>query len=357
MPTVKQAMVRWCGVMALMAAFTAAGSDARAQGGGPAQVIQGDVRSAVDSMAIAGATIEIAGPRLTRSVRTDEAGKFWLGQVPAGSYRLLVMRIGYAAIRQDVVVADAPADLRIVMSPEVQDLRAIVTRANVTAVYGGIGAVGPTTNAQGEKTMTAVKGATVQVLGSRKTAVTDSLGRFFVELNKPGRFIIRVTSPGLAVQLFTVDVPRNKAVDVSRLMDSVRMEAPTGREYLWGEMDRRIGWRAMNSALVSGAELRELGGNLTDALQRSKGMTLRGLRIGAATCVFVDGMPKPGFPLDAFRIEEVEAVELYGPNGDPTNLLRQSWPAGAPCAPSGRFAPANNRAIPVAQWAVIWTAR
>ncbi len=330
---------------------------AQAPGERAARVIQGDVRSAADSATIAGATIEIAGPRFTRTVRSDEAGKFWFGQVPVGSYRLLVMRIGYEPIRQDVAVGESNADLRVVLKPDAQDLNTIITRANVTAVYGGIGAVGAAKNAQGEKTMTAVKGATVQVLGSRKTAVTDSLGRFFVELGKPGRYIIRVTSPGLAVQLFTVDVPRNKAVDASRLLDSVRTEAPTGREYLWGEMDRRIGWRAMNSALVSGAELRELGGSLTDALQRSKGMTLRGMRIGATTCVFVDGIPKPNWPLDAFRIEEVEAVELYGPRGDPTNLLASSWPAGAPCAASGRFAPSQNRAIPVAQWAVIWTAR
>lgn len=345
-------------MMMVLASSAAVGRvHAQAPGDRTARVIQGDVRSAADSAMIAGATIEIAGPRFTRTVRSDEAGKFWFGQVPEGSYRLLVMRIGYEPIRQDVAVGESNADLRIMLKPDAQDLNTIITRANVTAVYGGIGAVGAAKNAQGEKTMTAVKGATVQVLGSRKTAVTDSLGRFFVELGKPGRYIIRVTSPGLAVQLFTVDVPRNKAIDASRLLDSVRMEPPTGREYLWGEMDRRIGWRAMNSALISGAELRELGGNLTDALQRTKGMTLRGMRIGATTCVFVDGIPKPNWPLDAFRIEEVEAVELYGPGGDPTGLLASSWPRGAPCAASGRFAPAPNRAVPVAQWAVIWTAR
>lgn len=341
----------------VVVASSAAMSRVHAQGERAARVIQGDVRSAVDSAMVAGATIEIAGPRFTRTVRSDEAGKFWFGQVPEGSYRLLVMRIGYVPIRQDVAVGESNADLRIVLTPDAQDLNTIITRANVTAVYGGIGAVGAAKNAQGEKTMTAVRGASVQVLGSRKTAVTDSLGRFFVELGKAGRYIIRVTSPGLAVQLFTIDVPRNKAVDASRLLDSVRMEPPTGREYLWGEMDRRVGWRAMNSALISGAELREYGGNLTDALQRTKGMTSRGMRIGETTCVFVDGIPKPNWPLDAFRIEEVEAVELYGPNGDPTGSLASSWPRGAPCAASGRLAPARNRAIPVAQWAVIWTAR
>ncbi len=321
------------------------------------RVIHGDVRSAVDSSVIAGATIDLAGVQWSRRVRSDEAGKFWFGQVPDGSYRLLVMRVGFVPIRQDVLVAQGNADLRIMLSPDAQDLNAIITRANVTAIYGGIGAVGPATNAQGEKTMTAVKGASIQVLGARKSAVSDSLGRFFVEIAKAGRYIVRITSPGLSTQLFTLDVPRNKAVDASRLLDSVRAEAPSGREYLWNEMDRRIGWRAMNSALISGTELREYGGSLTDAVQRSKGMTTRGMRIGAATCVFVDGLPRPGLPLDGIRIEEVEAIELYGPNGDPTGLLASSWPAGVPCAASGRYAPAPNRAIPTAVYAVIWTAR
>ena len=115
----------------------------------------------------------------------------------------------------------------------------------------------------------------------------------------------------------------------------------------------------MNSALVSGAELRDMGGSLHDALLRSKSMTVRGLRLGPTTCVFLNGIPRPGLPLDAFQIEEIEAVELYGESGDPTGTLASSWPRGAQCGMSSRRAPPANGAIavPYAKWAAIWTQR
>jgi hypothetical protein len=40
--------------------------------------------------------------------------------------------------------------------------------------------------------------ARVQVLGSRLETETDSLGRFFLEVGKAGRYLVRVTSPGLS---------------------------------------------------------------------------------------------------------------------------------------------------------------
>ncbi len=321
-----------------------------------ARVITGVVRSTTDQSVVAGATLDLTGPALSRRVRTDEKGVFRFGQIPRGTYRLLVLRLGFAPLRQDVTVDDSDAELTVSLTAEQQELNAVITRANVTAVYGGIGAVGPTKNAQGEKLMTAVAGAKVHVLGARKEITTDSLGRFFIELSKPARYIIRVTSPGLATQLYTVDVPRNRAVDASRLLDSVRVEPPAGREYLWGEMDRRIGWRAMGSALISGGELRELGGSLSSAVERSRGMTARSMRLGTTTCVFVNGIAKPGFSLDAIRPEEIEAIELYSGSGDPTNSLKMSWPSGALCGDGPRSIPPARSTL-VAQWAAIWTVR
>ncbi|MBL0169665.1 MAG: carboxypeptidase regulatory-like domain-containing protein [Gemmatimonadaceae bacterium] len=321
--------------------------------------IRGVVRAAGDDKPLSGAILELSGTRFTRQVRSDETGQFSIGAVPTGSYRLSVLRLGYQAIVQAVAVGDRDAQLTIRMTADPTELRAIVTRANVTAIYGGIGAVGSGRNATGEREMSAVADAKIHVIGSRKSATADSVGRFFLELDKPGLYMVRVTSPGLAPQLFPVEVPRNKAVEVSRMMDSARMTAPSGREYMFDEMDRRVGWRAMNSALVTGSELRAAGGALSDALVRSKSMTLRGLRLGVTTCVFLNGIPRPGMPLDAIQIEEVEAVELYGARGDPTGTLASSWPAGAQCGSASRLPPPRSGGIapPDAKWAAIWTQR
>jgi Carboxypeptidase regulatory-like domain len=346
--------------MILLCAFNEA-QTAAAQGApttsGVTRVINGIVRNASDKSVVSGATLEIYNTRFSRNARTDETGRFRFGQIPAGDYRLTVLRVGYAPFRQQVQVGEADAEVSIELISEAQRLNSIVTKANVTALYGGIGAVGPQKNERGEKTMTAVPGATIQILGARKEIKTDSLGLFFVELDKPGRYLVRVVSPGLSPELYTVDVPRNKAVDASRLLDSVRFAPPSGREILWREMDRRISMRTLTSALVSGAELRDKGGSMTDALQSAKAMTLRGMRIGAETCVFIDGLPKPNLALDGMRIEDVEAVELYGAKGDLTGLLASSWPSGAPCGRTNRYVPTENSAIPVAKYVVVWTSR
>lgn len=321
--------------------------------------IRGVVRIAGDDKPLSGAIVELTGTRFERQVRTDEAGRFSIGSVPSGSYKLAVLRLGYQAITQAVAVGDADAQLTITMSADPALLNTIVTRANVTAIYGGIGAVGSGRNASGEREMSFAAGAKIQVMGSRKSVSADSAGRFFLELDKPGVYMVRVSSLGLAPQMFPVEVPRNRAVEVSRMMDSARMTAPTGREFVFDDMDRRLGWRAMSSALVTGSELRDAGGSLSDALQRSRSMTLRGLRLGLTTCVFLNGIPRPGLPLDAFQIEEIEAVELYGPRGDPTGTLASAWPIGAQCGAASRLPVPRGSGIapPEAKWAAIWTQR
>jgi hypothetical protein len=345
-------------VAALFGASMLAGSSALAQ---PAAfTIRGTIRSTADATPVIGAVIELHGARLQRQSRSDEVGKFTIGAVPTGSYTLSVLRLGYEPLSQTVAVGDSDADLTISIRPDtLQQLGTIITRANVTAIYGGIGAVGGTRNARGEKELTAVRDARLQVMGSGKSVTTDSIGRFFLELRKPGLYIIRVTSPGLATQMFPVDVPRNRALEVSRMMDSARATPPTGREYLFNDMDRRLRLRTMNSALVPGSQLRETGGALSDALQRTPAMNVRGLRLGPTTCVFVDGVPRPGSPLDAYAVEDIEAVELYDDNSDLTGTVSKAWPRGAQCGLASRLPPppSNGMGPPIAKYAMIWTRR
>ncbi len=313
--------------------------------------ILGRVVSAADSAPLNGATVELISTRFTRRLRTDERGRFAFGNVPVGSYRLSVLRLGFTPLAQQVVVADADADLRITLQPDARALGAVVTTANVTAITGGIGAAGLSRNANGERGLSAVRGARVQVLGSGAETETDSTGHFFLEVGKPGRYLVRATGPGLVPQVYPVDVPKNKAVDASRLLDSARVEQAERPEYLWKEMDKRLSWRGINSAIATGDEVREYGGTLSNALQRSRGVGSRGLRLVGTPCVFVDGIHRPNLSVDAIRPEEVEAIEVYGVKGDETLSLKNST-HGSCGAGSGRQT--NVNAI---QYVVIWTVR
>ncbi|MBP6771739.1 MAG: carboxypeptidase regulatory-like domain-containing protein [Gemmatimonadaceae bacterium] len=336
-------VLAWCcGVLLLMTARVTAAQPA-------AYSINGTVRSEADRTPLAGATVELSSARFTRRLRTDEGGRFRFGTVPVGTYRLSVLRLGYAPLSRQVSVVDADAELDVTLIPDARTLGAIVTQANVTAVFGGIGAAGLNRNAAGERPLDIARGARVQVLGSGAETETDSTGRFFLEVKKPGRYLVRVSAPGLVPQVYSVDVPRNKAVDASRLIDSARVTVAERPEYLAKEMDKRLAWRPFNSAIVTGDEVREYGGSLGSALQRSRGVASRGLRFGSSVCVFVDGIPRPGMSPDAIRPEEVEAIEVYGKNED-TKSLAMAW-RGAPCTPSRQLG--ANAIV----WVVIWTVR
>lgn len=315
------------------------------------RVISGIIRSEQDRAPLAGATVELSNTQFTRRVRTDEAGRFRFGTLAPGGYRLSVLRLGFAPLTRQVSIADQDADLDVTLASDARTLNAVVTRANVTAVQGGIGAAGLSRNPLGERSLTAVPGALVQVLGSRLETETDSLGRFFLEVGKAGRYLMRVSSPGLVTQVYPVDVPRDKAVDASRLLDSARTMEAERPAYLWKEMDRRIEARGINSAIASGDEVRRYGGGMTTALKLTPGVASRGLTLTGAECVFVDGIARPNMPLDAIRPEEVEAVEVYGVRGDVTNSLFSSWKGKCPVSQTRQT---NNNAV---IWVVIWTVR
>ena len=321
------------------------------QGQPATRTVRGTVANAVDGVPLSGATVELSSARFTRRLRTDDGGSFRFSAIPVGSYKLTVLRLGFTPLTQPVSVGDADADQRITLQPDARALNAVETKANVTAIYGGIGAAGLSTNSNGERSLTAVRNARVQVLGSGFETETDSLGRFFLEVKKPGRYLVRATSPGLVPQVYPVDARKNNAVDASRLLDSARADQGSRPEYLWKEMDKRLDWRGINSAVVTGDEVREYGGSLSAALQRSAGMGSRGLRLTGAACVFVDGIHRPNLPLDAIRPEEVEAIEVYGSGGDPTLSLKNSL-KGATCATSNRQSNVNT-----VQFVVIWTVR
>jgi hypothetical protein len=350
----------WCStaMLAVLGALSVGPIDARAvlsaQSTGRVSV-RGTAVDAATTQPLGNVTVEFVGGGRTFSSRSDATGAFALLNVPPGRYFVTAMRVGYLPFRDSVTLAATVGQVRIELTPVTQSLLGIEVKANVTAVYGGIGSASRNRNAQGERELFAVPGAVVEVLGSGKRTVTDSIGRFFLELTKPGTYLIHAEAPGLQDEIYPVVVPNKKAVEASRLLEPADAPMPIGRQTLLREMDRRLGWRSMTSALVTGEELRAIGGQLSDALPRTKGATLRGLRIGATTCVFVDGVPKPGFSIDGVRPESVAAVELYGPNGDPTNSVASAWPKGAPCGDELRNNAPMGDPRAIARYAVIWT--
>jgi hypothetical protein len=289
---------------------------------------------------VIGAVVELRGATLQRVTRSDELGAFHLRGVPSGRYSLSVRQIGYEASTLEIAVTDRDTTVVVGLTPIPQVLSAVRVRGRATGIYGVVG-----TSAGLEP----IAGASIRVMGAGRPVATDSAGRYFVSITKPGLYVVRISHRGYADQVFSIDVPADRPVEGSRLLYPGTGPS-VGLNSLWNELDQRLQWRGMNSALVPGSQLRRYGGSLTDALQGSPAAVTAGVRVSPGTCVFVNGVPRPGWPLDAFSVDDVEVVELYG--RDETDILRKRWPAGAECG-DGRSRPASGEA----RFAVVWLKR
>jgi hypothetical protein len=342
---VRSAFVVPSSLLAVLAAMLGVGASAAAQAG--THTVSGMVRGSVSDEPLAGAVVDLRAGTAQRFARTDQFGAFEVTSVPAGTYRLTVRRIGYAELARDFVVADRDTAVTLTLVPRAQTLDTMRVRANVMAIYGVVGA---------SHGLRPLPGASVLVVGAGRTETTDSSGQFFAPVKKPGTYFLRIARPGYAMQMLTIEVPPDHSVETSALLDSTEVEVRHGTEELWEEFDKRVVWHAMNSAVVSGAELRKFEANLlSDALRSTPSFVKRGLKIGSATCVFVNGLPRPGLPLDGMPVDNIEAIELYAAGGDPTESLRKSWPRGVPCGEANGLRNAGRMAPATAIFAVVWT--
>ncbi len=296
----------------LLAAFAADFSDLSAQA--RTQAIRGVTRDSASGLPAAGALVELRGPTVVRSVRSDDAGAFRFFSVPAGDYRLTVLRIGFVEQTRTLRIADRDTSLTIALTAVPRRIGAAEIRANVPAIYGTLG---------GLPSLNPVVGAKVQVMGARANVVSDSAGGFFVAVPKPGIYFVRIVSPGFAEERFPVEVPKDRAVDASRILDPSATQPHPGFEHLYRELDRRIEQRGMNAAIVPGSEIRAAGSTLFEALQAARSTVIRGLRLGAV-CLFVNGIQKPAWMLTAIDVDEIELVELYAHRGNRTGTLVSS---------------------------------
>jgi hypothetical protein len=334
--------------LAALGALTAAAGAAR-PACAQSHVISGLVRDSVTGRPIAAAVVGAIGTTYSRVTRSDERGAYALVGVPDGLVTVTARQLGYAVFTSQVRVAGRDTTIDVALRAIASQLDTIRVRADVTGIRGLVGTA---------HDLRPIAGARAQVIGAEHDAVTDSSGAFFVELRKPGTYVLRVSHAGYSPRVLSVDVPKNRTIETSTLLDSGDTEAKDA-EGLWQDLVSRVRMRGPNSALVSGSALRDAGGSVVDALRGSPGFTQRGLRIGPTTCVFINGRPSPELPLAGVDITQIETVELYGAGGDATGTLARSWPPGLPCGTNlgvNSIVGAGSGAT-TAQTAVIWLRR
>jgi hypothetical protein len=325
---------------------------AKASPQGRSYVVRGELRDSASNRPLGGAVVDLRGPATQRAGRTDQEGKFTFADLSGGRYHLTVRRLGYAEVGKDLDVFDHDVSIVLIAAPVARRLDSIRVVSHVPAVFGIVAtSVGlrPVTNAD------------VQVIGAGESVRTDSAGRFAVPLKQGGTYMVRVRQRGFVDEVSTIDVRPDQALEISVLLDSGRAFHRVGDEALWGQFDERLQWQGMGATLVSGPELQRAGGgSVTSALKQSRSFIKKGLIIGNGACVFINGVAKPGWSLDAIPVDQIEAVELYSEKGDDTKTLENAWPRGSRCGPSGdpnastRGMTTTDRKWSLVTYAVVW---
>jgi carboxypeptidase family protein len=323
---------------------------ARAQANG--RVVSGVVRDSSSGQPLSGAIVELSAQATRLITRTDQAGRFQFAGLQRGQFQLAVRRIGYAVAVHEVRVVEADVSVSIALVATPGRLDTIRVLTHVPAITGVVG------TANG---LQPLAGAAVQIVGANERITTDSTGRFFAPLKKPGSYFVRVRRDGFAPQVVSVEVPPDRAVETAVLLDSSLTRQRPGTDARWADFDERVRWQSMNGAVVTSTELQRYGGgSASDALRASQSFVKKGLRIGPVTCLFIDGIPKPGWQLDAIPPEQIAAVEVYTRSGDATGTLASQWPDKqtvpglGPCRTPMRRSPSAGVEASTVMYVAIW---
>lgn len=308
--------------------------------------IRGEVRTP-DGAPVVDALVQLEqeGADMT-SVRTLDNGNFTMPRLASGEYVLIVRRLGFNTERRDLTLTAGVARISVVLSEKPGHA---TDGASLGAFVGLSGTVGDFAR------MEPLKGASISRMGGGEPVTTDADGRFLLPIDQPGVGAIRVERAGFEPRLISYAVHDSSHVQLSVLLDSGSVSRNDA--FIWRELDLRSKWSTPRTVRVPRSELATTDSrSLLSALEQSPSVQASGVIFTRAACVFVNGQPRPGFPLDAIRADLVEYVEAFPVRTELSRTLLTRWPSNGVCgAPGGDLA--VRRAIESgqgAQFVSVW---
>jgi hypothetical protein len=303
-----------------------------------------------------------------RQARTDRDGRFSFLGAPVGLRAIRVTFVGYRPGERTVRVPRGTVDIEVTLERLATTLAGVEVTARRTGLYGSVIA---------RDSLLPVPDARIEVLGARTGDTTAADGTFNFAKLKPGSYIVRVRHTHFESRNVSIVVPADGGTQLDLVVERGILSRDAHMEQLYRELDSRVHWMGTTAAMISREELQgDPTTGLDAALPRAPGFMKASFypaREGwEDACLYVDGVPRPGGKISDFAIEEIEAIEIYGPpmgRSDPTNTLASRWPPRAMCGMSssprvafegGRANPAaarlSGKAIPV-QFVVVWLRR
>lgn len=330
-------------LLALLLAASLPGTDARAQSLRPG-LLAGRILDET------GAPVGGAVLRATLGARTiiadaDADGDYRISGLAAGVWLVSVRRLGYRPVAIEVVMPPEGLRRDLFVETAKVSLDPVLIAARWTGIRGLVGDA---------RRITPLPGATVSIVGSDASVGTDSLGQFALSVPGGRAVLLRVERMGYATRVMSVRVPAERYLDVELPLDTVGR--PAMDAWVWRDLDRRLKYATPRAAQVTREELEASDAvSLGTALQLAESVQRLGIIVNRRACVFVNGVARPAYPVDAILAGNVEFVEVYPPGSEITRTLALKWPPGATCGvPDGTIRASGAGARQVAQFVVVW---
>lgn len=330
-------------LLAVLAAIAAPGASVSAQAPRPG-VLAGRVIDE-DGQPVGQAVLRATQGAETILAYARDNGDFRIGGLEAGLWTVSVRRLGFRPIAVEVEMLPGGLQRTFTLRATRTELDPVLIAARWTGVRGVVGDA---------RRIDPLAGASVRVMGSDAAVGSDSLGHFAVALPGGRDVLLRIERAGYQTRLVSAVVPENGYVELDIPMDT---NPSKPRDYwVWRDLDQRIKFATPRAVLVSREELERTDAiSLGNALPLTPAMTRAGVQINRRACVYVNGVARPNFPVDAINAGEVEFVEAYPPGSEITRTLAMRWPPGGVCGVTdGTYLPASVQQRQIVQYVSVW---
>jgi hypothetical protein len=276
---------------------------------GTVATLTGIVRD-VSGRPLPGAAVVVDPDDSPIATQTDRDGRFRFERVRSGTHRLRVSWIGYVPGDRVIDIRESSVNIEIVLEPLAYQLDTM----SIVARRGGI--MGRVHTAV---TRAPVRGASIEVLGTRWRMRTDSTGLFEFGDIPEGGYAVQVRRDGYKTRTIPAHVPASGAVELVAAMDSIMTDRDKRYENRLRDMESRAHRASRNDmVIVARTELAIRPGVLLDEALRyapsaiGKGFILQSIFV----CdIYVDGVHDRIARLKDIRADQIALIEVHKLSG------------------------------------------
>lgn len=267
------------------------------------------------------ATVRVTRGTSTHIFTTGNNGRYRFGGLVDGVWALSAQRIGFTPFVTEVSVNADGIARDIVLTATTRTIDSVLVSARWTGVRGIV---------YDARRFVPLERAEATVMGSRRADSSNADGTFAIELPRGQTALVRVERAGFLPVMRSVAVEDGRYVELDIPLDTAN---PAPKNLMDVEdLERRLRMAGAFAVMIGREELQKTGAkSVLDAMIETPSGRRKNLVIGRDACVFVNGRARPGFPIDAVWVEDVEFIEVYPGGSELSNTLARRWPPGAPC--------------------------